>query len=406
MTKSLYEKLKDHAKKNPDGFTIKIINGKIRSFNPSKKNRYVISKTNYDTHLKQKLGFKDFKHGLVGGWFDKKTGKYYIDKNVAVGSRSKAIKLGIKHQQKAIFDLLKMKEIRITLTKKKITRVVTKRKGKWYNTITNRYVSKSTAKRYNSYFKRNPKGTIHEAWGGTKYKKYRIDPETGKKEIFPVSEQKKLIRNLWYKQDQFVKKKDKSGKDVLYSPFSDTFLTVNEKKIIKKLDYTFLNGKVEVHLHRLSKDDNSVFHIITYHANSVIKTELDFDRFMNFIYGKFIPRLRTELFKIKKYHTLSIDNIIFGQMDVHFYTSGDYVSTGKTFGGLTAHYRFNKQGIDITLNEMIEAFDYFMDYFLKSSYLTIIFDRITIYIKAWSTEENVKYARYRYGIKGLKNGNL
>lgn len=279
------------------------------------------------------------------------------------------------------------------------------RNGKYYNTITKRdNLAESTAKRYNSFFERNPKGTIHEAWGGTKYKKYRVDPDTGKKEIFPVAEQKKLIRNLWYKQDQFVKTKDKTGKDVLYSPFSDTFLTEKEKKIVKKLDYTFLNGKVEVHLHRLTKDGNNVFHIITYKPERVIKTEIDFDSFMNFIYGKFIPRLRTELFKIKKYHTISQDNIIFGQMNVNFYTSNDYIPTGKTFGGLTAHYRFNKQGIDITLNEMIEAFDYYLNYFLKSSYLTLIFDKVTIYIKAWSDKENIKYAQYRYGIKGLKNG--
>lgn len=282
--------------------------------------------------------------------------------------------------------------------------VVIRKNNKWYNTITKRYVAKSTAKRYNSYFERNPKGTIHEAWGGTKYQKYRTDPETGKKELFPVAEQKKLIRNLWYQQDQFVRTKDKRGNEVLYSPFSDTFLTENEKKIIKKLDYTFLNGKVEVHLHRLSKDENSVYHIIIYNADQVIKTEIDFDSFMNFIYTKFIPRLRTELYKIKKYHTISPDNIIFGQMNVNFYTHNDYIPTGKTFGGLTAHYRFNKQGIDVTLNEMMEAFDYYMNYFLKSSYLTLIFDKITIYIKAWSTPENIKYAQYRYGIKGLKNG--
>lgn len=291
-----------------------------------------------------------------------------------------------------------------TPTKKKIIKVVVKRRGKWYNKSTGRYVSESTAKRYNSYFKRNPEGTIHEAWGGTKYKKYRIDPDTGKKEIFPVAEQKKLIRNLWYKQDQFVKTKNRKGKEVLYSPFSDTFLTEKEKNIIKKLDYTMLNGKVEIHLHRLTKDENSIYHLIIYNADRTIKTELDFDSFMSFIYGKFLPRLRTELYKIKKYHTISPDNIIFGQMEVHYYTSNDYISTGKTFGGLTAHYRFNKQGIDITLNEMIEAFDWFMDYFLRSSYLTIIFDKITIYIKSWSTPENIKYAQYRYGIKGLRNG--
>ena len=310
-----------------------------------------------------------------------------------------------------------MKE-KVTITNKKKSNITIKRKGikkyipkkddvviirngKYYNTISKRdNLAESTAKRYNSFFKRNPDKTIHEAWGGTKYKKYRVDPDTGKKEIFPVSEQKKLIRNLWYRQDQFVKTKNKEGKEVLYSPFSDTFLTEKEKKVIKKLDYTFLNGKVEVHLHRLSKDEKSVYHIITYRPNKEIKHEFEYLNYMEYIYKKLIPRLRIELNKIRKYHTISIGNNIFGQFQVHFYAHNDYIPMGWTFGRTD----FDKKGIELTLKEMLEGFDYYYDRFLNSNYHNVIFENITIYIQAWSDKENIKYAQYRYGVKGLRNG--
>ena len=41
----------------------------------------------------------------IGGWYDDGTDEYVLDVSVVVGSLREAIKLGIHHKQKAIFDL-------------------------------------------------------------------------------------------------------------------------------------------------------------------------------------------------------------------------------------------------------------------------------------------------------------
>lgn len=47
----------------------------------------------------------------LGGWYDKESGKLYLDVAIAIKDRTKAIDLGKKYNQKAIFDLNKLEEI-------------------------------------------------------------------------------------------------------------------------------------------------------------------------------------------------------------------------------------------------------------------------------------------------------
>lgn len=101
---SLPDRLFDIARKNPDGFTVKVVDGKIQPFEFSKPERYIVSTTNNITKTEIRKSFKGFREGLVGGWYDSKSGKYYIDKNLAVASESTAFALGRKYRQKAIFD--------------------------------------------------------------------------------------------------------------------------------------------------------------------------------------------------------------------------------------------------------------------------------------------------------------
>lgn len=397
MDKSIYDKLKEHAKKNPSGFTVEIVKGELKSVKHSPSKRYVISETNYDTSKKQKAGFKGVKSGIAGGWYDKKSKRYYIDKNVIVGKESHALRLAVKHKQKAVFDLKELKEIRTpTATKNKVVVRVNK---KFFNTITGKYVSKSTAKRYNSYFKRNPDGSLVRAYGEYKYKKYYIDPKTGKKEKAMIKHQKDWARKLWRQQDQLITTKDIKGKAIEYSPFADRILTPRESKIIRRLDYSVLDGKIWIHLHRLTKDGMSVYHIIKYRPQKEIKNELDFDGYVNYVISTVIPVLRRELNKIKKYHKIDNTNQIYGQFDVCLYSDTDYIPTGKTFG----RFDFNQEGITRTLDEMIGLFDYYFRKFINYNYHYIVFNEISIYIRAWSTPRNIKFAQYRYGVSGLRN---
>ena len=49
MKKLLYKKLIEYARKNPDGFMIRIKKGEIRRIYPNKLNHYIASKTNNDS---------------------------------------------------------------------------------------------------------------------------------------------------------------------------------------------------------------------------------------------------------------------------------------------------------------------------------------------------------------------
>lgn len=124
----LPDRLFEIAKQNPSGFTVRVVNGKITPFDFSKTERFVISTTNNITKKQIRKEFRGFKNGIAGGWYDKKTGNYYIDKNIAVESESKAFSLGRKYKQKAVFDYKTKKAIDVPHE----TKIAKKKKRKKY----------------------------------------------------------------------------------------------------------------------------------------------------------------------------------------------------------------------------------------------------------------------------------
>ena len=60
----------------------------------------------------------DFSNDLliIGGWYDLETKKYYIEKNIILESKSRAIIMAIDLNQKAIFDLQTKKCINLPRT--------------------------------------------------------------------------------------------------------------------------------------------------------------------------------------------------------------------------------------------------------------------------------------------------
>lgn len=388
--KTIAEKLLSYAEKNPSGFTVKVVNGRIIPIKASKKNRYVISKTNYDSVDKIKKGFKGFKSGIVGGWFDSKTGKYYIDKNIIASKQSRAKTMGKKYKQKAIFDMVKMKEI--TLTQSNIKNIVIKRKGKWYNPLTKRYVSESTARRYNSYFKRNPEGNITRAWGGYKYQK---DVKVAKQGI--------RIKKLWRKNIQTVTTKNIKGEKVEYSPFEDKIVEKEMHKILKKLDYRICNNKIHVHLYRISRDGKKIFHIVRWDIDRSIKSELAYRDFINFVVTSIIPCLRHEFFKIKNKHKIGSMATILAHSDVNLYSDIDYFNASKVFGMLI----FNNDGINRIVKEILDILEMYYRKLEINTYHNIYFNNIAFYIDSFTSQaypKAVQIAKYRIGVLGIENG--
>jgi len=106
-----------YAKQHPQGFTIFIDTFKIHELKPDQTIRYAIALTNNDNKHKVKMLLKglnkEFK-GFIGGWMDKDTNIYYIDLVTVERSLNKALSIAHEYKQKAIYDLWKEKEIKVS----------------------------------------------------------------------------------------------------------------------------------------------------------------------------------------------------------------------------------------------------------------------------------------------------
>lgn len=386
---TLADKLIAYAEKNPEGFTVQIKNGKIVSVKPSKSKRYVVSVTNNDTIKKIKASFKKGYLGYAGGWFDKKTGKYYIDKNIVIGNKQKATDIGKKYKQKAIFDLFKMKEIRVTLTKKKIKNIVIKRKGKWLNTLTGKIVKESTARRYNSYFRRNPEGHLADAYGGYKYKR-----------DIPLEKLSKKTRKLFYSDTQAVKTKDIKGKTVYYSPMLKSFLPSDVVKILGELDYTICDNKCIVKLFRLTRDNKHICHVFRWRINKNWTNAFSLE---NWIYSQAVPMMNcilNEVYNIAKKYPVARLQAMYGHIELGYYSDIDSYPASFTFA--MGNRPETKRGISEFGKEFTDILVKALYKLESDAYRNFYIQNVTIYIYGGSIAGKTDIiAKYRKGVLGV-----
>jgi len=410
MKKSLAERLIAYAKKHPDGFTVKIEKGKIRQFKPTENKRYVVSKTNNDTIRKIKLSFRKNDYtGYAGGWLDKKTGKLYIDKNAVVKKKQKALKLARKHDQLAIFDLLKMDEIQVQkkhgeykkkqqvkkaklkkrLQKKRKTKPVVKKDGKWYNTLTQKYVSESYAKRINNYFEKHPDATLHQATGHGYYSKKRT-----------IQELAKDVREMLFSEgNQIIRTRDVTGKTVFYSPVFDEVLGDEQVRKLRNLDYWIANNKAKVELFRLTRDRRKVYHIITWYVNQRLVHPSSVDIWLISAWKTFY-RIHSELRKISKKYNLGSTQNLYAHVSCYFYSDYDGWQSGKTFGFVIP----NQSGFRILKKEFKEITDYYKNKLEIDSYHNIFIERISFYLwnnKSYISKQKYMKAKYRIGVNRI-----
>ena len=112
--KDLIDRVLEHSKKNPQGFTLNIENFKQVKFGIS-----VAFKETQNSFNKQQLE-NLINHSLkndkkIGGWLNNENGLFYFD-SVKVFRNSdlkEAIQFAIENEQIAIFDLTNLKEIKI-----------------------------------------------------------------------------------------------------------------------------------------------------------------------------------------------------------------------------------------------------------------------------------------------------
>lgn len=379
---SLAKKLLEYAKKNPDGFTVKIKNGKITPVKHTKGKRFVVSKTNNTSQDDVRRTFKNDYTGYAGGWYDTKTKKYYIDKNVIVRDKSKALQIARKTRQKAIFDLKTFNEINLNYKNP-----IIKKNGRYYNKLTKRYLSKSYGKRLQNYFKNNPSGTLYRATGHGVYKKKK-----------PIPEHSLEVKELLYgKGTQVIKTKTATGKTVYYSPIQNEVIELSDIKRFGKLDYWICNKKVRVELYRMTRDKLNIYHIFTYKPNRSFADPFSFEVWGH---GTALKVLDCILDEIKK----NIKKLFFGKLltmyghfNVYLYSDIDGYEAGRTFGFV----KINKSGFEIMRKEFLKIIDYYTSKLENQSYHNMAVLTISIYMYDYrsNTDEKAQnISKYRIGV--------
>jgi len=115
------KRLLNHAKKNKAGFTVKVENGKIVPVIGTQKERYSVAGDTAIVYTPKEKSIQNYgtikDNSYVGGWFDKETGKYLIERVNLYSNQRHALTVAKKRKQKAIFDLVKMNEIAVRYPK-------------------------------------------------------------------------------------------------------------------------------------------------------------------------------------------------------------------------------------------------------------------------------------------------
>lgn len=389
------KKIIDHAKKNKQGFTALIKDGKIINVKGTDKHRYSIANRTsivFVPKTKQTtVYFKPKNNTYVGGWYDKETGKYLIESINLTSNREKALIIARKRKQKAIFDLLKMQEIGLTYKQKvsgirirKDINVIIKKNKRYYNTITKKYVSKDTAKRLNDYFKKHPGATIYEASGRPIYDKDK-----------PWIEQSiHLHRMLKKRKLQVVKTKDRYGKDVYFSPMLGK--RVSKKQVTRAMKYDYYDGQFHVQLYRMTARKDRVYHLITTDINKLFEEHDDVDRLFARLDRTWVKDALETINRTHRKFPLSKNvTVIYVAFDHEIYITN---YSEKDSGAVIIMK--NRQPGRIQLQDFIEELERArMQYHaILNNYRLIRIKKIRIFMYCFTTQETKHLAELRLGV--------
>lgn len=280
---------------------------------------------------------------------------------------------------------------------KKLKLPVVKKKGKWFNTITNKFVSESYAKRLNSYFIRNPDASLFRAGGHGKLHKKKA-----------LTEQSRYIRELAYRRDiQLIKTKTRGGKTVYIAPFHDETLTRLPDKI-DELDYWLLKNKVRVELYRMTRDRNGIYHIITWDVGRRFNESLSLESWLIQAMDVY-DKIEKEMKSISKKYPFSRSTQIFGDIGYYVYGGNVFSKDDNPNKGIGFGFKFPKidrrSYMDMKSN-FVDRIEHFSSKLDSNAYMIFALTKITFYI--YDIKVNVdkigqNLARYRIGIIRMKD---
>lgn len=100
------------AKRNPDGFTVKIPN--LENVASGFITAYEETQNSFNRQGLEKVINHALENGqTVGGWMDTESNLYYFDSCKVFDNEREAVEFGRQNKQLAIFDLDNLKEIRL-----------------------------------------------------------------------------------------------------------------------------------------------------------------------------------------------------------------------------------------------------------------------------------------------------
>lgn len=267
--------------------------------------------------------------------------------------------------------------------------IIIKKNKKWFNTATGRYVSESTAKRYNAYFKKYPKGTLSGAYGGYGYTK-----------DIPVEKMSKKTRKLFYSDTQVVKTRDVKGKVVYYSPMLKTFLSSELIELLEEIDYTICDGRVIVKLFRLTRDNKHICHVFRWRIKKSWTNAFSLE---NWIYSNAIPLMNeilNEVYDVAKKYPVNRLQAMYGHIELGYYSDVDSFPSSFTFAmgnrpeTKRGIHEFGKEFTDILLKALYKL--------ETDAYRNFYIENVTIYIYGGRIpHRNDELAMFRKGVLGV-----
>ncbi|MCJ7572340.1 MAG: hypothetical protein MUO82_10790 [Candidatus Thermoplasmatota archaeon] len=271
-----------------------------------------------------------------------------------------------------------------------MTNPVIKKGNRYYNTLTQKYVSESYAKRINSYFERHPDSYLVKAGGHAIYKRKR-----------PLFEHEKVMRGKMYgKGFQVYKTKKITGKTVYYSPIFEKEMKKEEIEYIEKLDYPFMKN-VYVELYRMSRDKERIYHILTWTINKSFHGSRVLELWIPNAENTF-KKIEKEMQKNIRKYPLGYSKIpvIYCHISNYFYSDIDSYEHGKTFG----FYVANRDGYDKLYDDFLNTLAWYINKLEIMAYHNIWIEKISFYImdfyKTGSIQEII--SSYRMGIQRLE----
>lgn len=390
------KKLLAYAKKNKAGFTVTLRNGKLIPIKPSQTNRYVVANRTiilYNPSTKSTEVFGKIQNNRTyGGWYDKDTGKYFIETNSLYSNQNQAVRVGKLRRQKAIFDLKRMNEIRLQypegsyvagINPRRVHRVVVKKGNRYYNKITNQYTTKATANKLNRYFRRHPEGTLYEAHSQPRYKRHE-----------KWEKQSNKIVDLYKKSIQVVKTKDRFGNDVYYSPILKKRITKEQMK--EAVKYDFVIGQFHVSLYRMTVDKGRVYHILKTKINRTFNIDdiEDFYVFERNFKKNWLPEAMRLTRQIAVKYPLHAHQVMYIAFNHEYYLTN---YRQKESGAITVmQNRQPHRDINQMPSEIDRAFKMYAK--LISEYSILTLKDVNVYIYSFATEGTRVISESRLGV--------